>query len=82
VAQNSKLQIYFSQNLTSANNSLLLQKTLSITLFATSNINSDKAIQAQIQSVKAMASQGTTVGLSVVLTSSVLNLNPGSFLTI
>ena len=79
VAQNSKLQIYFSQNLTSANNSLLLQKTLSITLFATSNINSDKAIQAQIQSVKAMASQGTTVGLSVVLTSSVLNLNPGSF---
>jgi hypothetical protein len=77
IPQNSELKIKLD-SLVSKNNSLLYNTTLSINLFKTSSFSSQQELQVKIAAAKALASQGATVGLSITLGISFLNLDPTS----
>ena len=78
-ATSNRVDIYFITNLTSTNNSLLVSSSLEVSLFTSSAIAAQIALQQQVAAAKTLASNGATVGISVVFGSSLMNLNPTSF---
>jgi hypothetical protein len=61
--------------LVSKNNSLLFNTVLHIELLETSSFSSEKKNQVKIAAAKSLASQGTTVGLSITVGLSFVNLD-------
>ena len=52
---------------------------LEVSLFTSSSVAAQIALQQQVAAAKTLASNGATVGISVVFGSSLMNLNPTSF---